>query len=224
MATGIDQLVDEQKGAEETIQETVAKLIDQVVKNARSKSRSNLYHVNEEEKKATAAATRTTTLPSKIRTSVNQAEWMRWCKRLRVKGMKHENRLLSLRALFNTIDVKGRGWLRPKEVQSSLTKFPQATADLLSEFPIVQDALLPCNLINTMNEMDRDGNARVDMQEWLEWIEKIRLEKVEQERRSKKMYDIFYYVIDTDNSWTVSREEIKYALEENKGTFCRRWW
>ena len=153
---------------------------------------------------------------TEIRTSINLKEWMVWCKGLHEKGMKQEKRLLSLRALFHSIDVKGKGWLKPKEVLSSLSKFPKATNELLNEYPIIHDALLPKNIVNTMNEMDQDGNTRVDINEWMNWFELIRLEKLEKERRRLKMYDLFYYVIDTDNSWTVNRNEIRIALINNE--------
>ena len=151
-----------------------------------------------------------------IKSSISQLEWILWCNLLRDQGIEKEKRILALRAMFASIDSTNRGWIRPRDVHKSLTENSKSIAVLLEKHPLINDALSPTNLEATMRDVDKDASRTIDEEEWLTWAEVVREENQERKRRAQRLYDVFYYCIDSDHSWTVTRGEIRTALSNSE--------
>ena len=143
--------------------------------------------------------------------SIGEDVFILWCNSLRAEVVAREHRKNASKKLFSTLDGKKRASLTPNQVKKSLLNNPGAKNLLLEHCPMLEYALQPDRLEVTMASIDSDGDQRLSLKEWVQWVESL-YEKARDERLMEKCVKEFFEYIKMGSCDVLTAKEIGTAL------------
>jgi Ca2+-binding EF-hand superfamily protein len=142
------------------------------------------------------------------------AAWSDQLKRIARAKAKRER---VLRRVFDTIDADQSGTVTKEAIQDTLLNAFDAVSKSLAQYPLLQQALSPQHLVESMMILKTNGTVdggSVAAEEWIAWLDSLSA-AAKHEKDRENALRAFFQRLDLDKNGDLEKKEIRRCLSRD---------